>query len=68
MYHKVLRAVQKPPGCRFAPPAGPHGPPRRELRPDQRARAATPKNSFTSRSALAVLSEAWTEFICLERP
>ena len=27
----------------------------------QRARAATPKKSFTSRSALAGLSEAWTE-------
>jgi hypothetical protein len=61
MYHKALRRDKHPPaGARPAPQEG-HA----RLRgvshrgwSAQRARAATPKNNFTSRSALAVLSEA----------
>src|SRR5690242_9613610 len=43
-------------------------PANRPLPAPQRARAATPKKSLTSRSALGGLSEAWTEFICLLCP
>jgi hypothetical protein len=61
MYHKALRRDKHPPAGAQTPPGEGHatlrGLPHRD-RGAQRARAATPKNNFTSRSALAVLSEA----------
>jgi hypothetical protein len=61
MYHKALRRDKHPPAGARTPHREGHGTLRglpHRGRSAQRARAATPKNNFTSRSALAVLSEA----------
>ena len=61
MYHKALRRDKHPSaGARALLRRGraPLRDPADRDQATQRASAATPKNNFTSRSALAVLSEA----------